>query len=48
MIDTETVDEISDTFTDTVLKANGVEDGMISYSRVVELLMWCYSEERVK
>lgn len=48
VIDTETVDEISDTFTDTVLKANGVEDGMISYSRVVELLMWYYSEERVK
>jgi len=48
VIDTETVDEISDTFTDTVLKANGVEDGMISYSRVVELLMWYYSKERVQ
>lgn len=43
VIDTETVDEISDAFTDTVLKANGVEDGMISYSRVVELLLWYYS-----
>ena len=44
VIDTETVDEISDTFTDTVLKANGVKDGMISYSRVVELLLWYYSK----
>lgn len=45
VIDTEIVDEISDEFTDTVLKANGVEDGMISYSRVVELLMWYYSQK---
>jgi len=44
-LDTETVDAISDEFTDTVLKANGVEDGMISYSRVVELLLWYYSQE---
>ncbi len=48
VVDTETVNEISDEFTDTVLKANGVEDGMISYSRVVELLMWYYSEEKVR
>lgn len=48
VIDTETVNEISDEFTDTVLKANGVEDGMISYSRVVELLMWYYNEERAQ
>ena len=48
VLDTETVDEISDTFTDTVLKANGVEDGMISYSRVVKLLLWYYREERVQ
>ena len=39
VIDTETVDEISDTFTDTTLKLNGVSDGMISYSRVVRLLL---------
>lgn len=45
-LDTETVDAISDEFTDTVLKANGVEDGMISYSRVVELLLWYYSQDR--
>ena len=44
VVDTETVNEISDEFTDTVLKANGVEDGMISYSRVVELLLWYYSD----
>ncbi len=44
LIDTETVDEISDTFTDTTLKVNGVQDGMASYSRVVELLLWYYSK----
>lgn len=42
IIDTETVDEISDTFTETVLVANGVSDGMISYSRVVRLLLQYY------
>lgn len=42
LIDTETVDEISDTFTDVTLKINGVEDGMVSYSRVVELLLQYY------
>lgn len=47
VIDTETVDEISDTFTDTVLKANGVEDGIISYNRVVELLLWYYSKHEL-
>lgn len=44
VIDTETVDEISDTFTETVLVANGVSDGMISYSRVVKLLLQYYSK----
>ena len=42
LLDTETVDEISDTFTDTTLKLNGVEDGMVSYSRVVRLLLQYY------
>lgn len=42
LIDTETVDEISDTFTDATLKVNGVSDGIVSYSRVVELLLWYY------
>lgn len=39
LLDTETVDEISDSFTDTTLKLNGVTDGMVSYSRVVRLLL---------
>lgn len=42
VLETETVDEISDVFTDTVLKANGVSDGMISYNRVVKLLLQYY------
>ncbi len=44
-MDTETVDEISDVFVDTTLKANGVSDGMVSYSRVVRLLMQYYRIE---
>ncbi len=44
LLDTETVDEVSDTFTETVLKVNGVSDGMISYSRVVKLLLQYYEE----
>lgn len=42
VVDTETLDAISDSFTDTTLKLNGVEDGMVSYSRVVELLLQYY------
>ncbi len=45
VVDTETVDEISDAFTDTTLKLNGVEDGIISYNRVVELLLWYYDNQ---
>ena len=45
LLDTETVDEISDTFTDTTLKLNGVSDGMVSYSRVVRLLLQYYASE---
>lgn len=44
VIDTETVDEVSDTFTDTTLKLNGVSDGMLSYSRVVKLLLQYYNQ----
>lgn len=44
VIDTETVDEVSDAFTDATLKLNGVSDGMMSYSRVVKLLLQYYSE----
>ena len=45
VIDTETVDQISDEFTDTVLVVNGVEDGILSYNRVVQLLLQYYEEE---
>lgn len=42
VLDTETVDAVSDSFTDATLKLNGVSDGMISYSRVVKLLLQYY------
>lgn len=38
-LDTEFVAQVSDEFVETTLTLNGVEDGMISYSRVVELLL---------
>lgn len=42
VVDTETVDSVSDTLTDASLKMNGVSDGVISYNRVVELLLQWY------
>lgn len=42
--DTETVDEVSDALVDTTLRANGVADGMISYNRVVKLLLQYYKK----
>ena len=42
LIDTETVDKVSDVLVDATLKANGVADGMVSYSRVVRLLLQYY------
>lgn len=42
LVDTEVVDAVSDQFTETYLKLNGVTDGMISYSRVVKLLLQYY------
>jgi hypothetical protein len=42
LIDSETVDEATNAFLETSLKTNGVEDGMVSYSRVVELLLQYY------
>ena len=45
LIDTETVDQVSDTFTDTTLKVNGVTDGMLSYNRVVRLLLQWYDSQ---
>ena len=47
LFDTETVDEVSDTFTDTTLKLNGVSDGMVSYSRVVRLLLQYYANQGI-
>lgn len=44
LIDTQTVKEASNTFTETTLVLNGVEDGKISYSRVVNLLLQYYDE----
>lgn len=43
-LDTKTVDEVTDTLVDTSLKANGVSDGMVSYSRVVRLLLQYYRQ----
>lgn len=43
LIDTETVDQVSDVLRDTSLKAFGVSDGVLSYNRVVRLLLqWYY------
>lgn len=42
LIDTEIVESVSNVIVDTTLKVNGVNDGKISYSRVVELLLWYY------
>ena len=44
ILDSETVKEASNTFTDTVLTTNGVSDGIKSYSRVVRLLLDYYSQ----
>lgn len=45
VLDTEFVDEVSDTFIDTTLKINGVSDGAVSYSRVVNRLLQYYRQE---
>lgn len=42
IISTDIIDEVSDTFTDVSLNLNGVEDGIASYGRVVELLLEYY------
>jgi hypothetical protein len=46
ILDTETVDKAADVFIDANLKVNGVEDGALSYNRMVELLMQYYYEEK--
>lgn len=42
LLDTETVDKATDAFLNTTLKANGISDGTVSYSRVVKLLLQYY------
>lgn len=42
VLDTDFVEAASDAFTETTLTLNGVEDGKISYSRVVELMLRYY------
>ena len=44
LIDTETVDQVSDVLRDTSLKAFGISDGVFSYNRVVQLLLEWYYE----
>ena len=41
-LDTDTVKKAADTFVDTTLKVNGVDDGKASYNRVVELMLLEY------
>ena len=43
ILDTEKVDEVSDAMTDETLKFFGVEEGIVSYDRVTELLLEYYS-----
>ncbi|MBQ3105829.1 MAG: DUF3810 domain-containing protein [Lachnospiraceae bacterium] len=45
-LSTDTLEQASDTLTDTLLKLNGVSDGKISYNRVVELLLQYYAGAR--
>lgn len=42
VLKTETVKQAADTFLNTTLTLNGVEDGTVSYSRVVSLLLQYY------
>ncbi|MDD6344901.1 MAG: DUF3810 domain-containing protein [Oscillospiraceae bacterium] len=45
IVSSETVGKVSDSFTDTNLKINGIEDGIQSYSRIVNLLLDYYFGE---
>lgn len=47
LLDTKVVGEATDVFLETNLKANGVSDGRISYSRVVRLLLQYYRAEKI-
>lgn len=44
VLETDTIDQVTDTFMDASLKINGVSDGAVSYSRVVDLLLLYYRE----
>ncbi|MBP5151722.1 MAG: DUF3810 domain-containing protein [Lachnospiraceae bacterium] len=44
LLDTDMVSQASETFLDTNLTVNGVEDGIVSYSRMVNLLLRYHSE----
>lgn len=44
VVDTEVVDAVSTRFVETSLKLNGVDDGMVVYSRVVGLLLQWYCQ----
>ena len=48
VISTETARKAADTFVDTTLKANGIDDGIASYSRVVELILIDFYERETK
>ena len=45
VIPTEVINDVSDVFTDTSLKLNGVSDGQASYGRKVKLLLDYYETE---
>ncbi|MDE7206569.1 MAG: DUF3810 domain-containing protein [Lachnospiraceae bacterium] len=45
VVKTETVKKVSNAFTETTLKINGVEEGMQQYNKVVELLLNYYDGE---
>lgn len=45
LIATETVADVTDTLVDASLKINGVDDGKVSYSRVVNLLLQYYGQK---
>ncbi|MCM1535362.1 MAG: DUF3810 domain-containing protein [Clostridium sp.] len=46
LVDTETVNQVTDTFLDANLKIHGVSDGAISYTRVVTLLLQYYRTQQ--
>ena len=41
----EAVDQMNDTLTDASMKLNGVEDGIHSYDRVVQLMIAYYRDK---